>query len=110
MDWVLDLLVAAQEIDPVDVKRPLSSPTAHSRPVAPAPAVAAPTAAPEEEGEREQITEEAFNAMRWASKVDMDANVSALVRSLPAQIVKEQLLACRARDATAVAAAKPPEY
>ena len=40
----------------------------------------------------------------------MDASVLALVRSLPAQIVKEQVLSCRARDETAVAAAKPPEY
>ena len=52
----------------------------------------------------EKTDEESFAAMRWASKLDDDANVMSLLRSLPKQIVEEQVQLYRKRDETAVAA------
>ena len=50
-----------------------------------------------------------MNAMRWASKIEHDSSVLALVPSLPIQIVQEQIHCYTARGA-AVAASSPPNY
>ena len=106
--WMLEILVAAQELDNKDVK--LSSSHAFpSEPPAQETAVAAPTATAEEEGDHEQVTEETLSAMRWASKLGESANVLALIRSLPAPIVEEQVMLYRKRDDTAIAAVKPAD-
>ena len=107
--WMLELLVAAQELDDKDVKLS-SSHASPSEPPAPEAAVAAPTAAAEEEGEHEQVTEETLSAMRWASNLGEDANVLALIRSLPTPIVEEQVMLYQTRDETAVAAVKPADH
>ena len=99
--WMLDLLVASQELDIDDVALYFS----HTSPAvaAPTPAVAAPPHAPDEQGDHVQPDEETFEAMRWASQLEGDANVLALIRSLPTQIVTEQVVLYRKRDETAVA-------
>ena len=48
--------------------------------------------------------EETFAAMRWASQLCDDSNVLSLIRSLPKEIVDEQVRAYRARDSAASAA------
>ena len=47
--------------------------------------------------------EETFAAMHWASKLSDDASVLCLIRSLPKDIVEEQVQKYRAREQTAVA-------
>ena len=92
--WMLDLLVAAQELDGGDVElycsygsRPAAHPTTLAPAVADPPVYAPDTAAPGEEREPGTVTEESMDAMRWASRLDQDAIVLALIRSLPPQIV-----------------------
>ena len=59
--------------------------------------------------ELEPVTAETMDAMRWASKLNDDCAVLALVRSLPNQIVQEQICRYNARE-TAVAAKKLPNH
>ena len=47
--------------------------------------------------------EETFAAMHWASKLSDDASVLCLIRSLPKDIVEEQVQKYRACEQTAVA-------
>ena len=47
--------------------------------------------------------EETFAAMHWASKLSDDASVLCLIRSLPKDIVEEQVQKYRERETTAVA-------
>ena len=112
--WLLDLLVAAQELDFEDVQLCCSDGSLSAvaaLPMAPAPAVADPPAiaeeavAPQEEHELEAVPDETLDAMRWASNLDRDANVLALIRSLPPQIIEEQVVLYRDREKPAVAAA-----
>ena len=71
--------------------------------VASAPAAAEPggvSADPEDVAAPDQET---FEAMRWASRLQDDASSLSLIRSLPAEIVREQVHASRKTDETAVA-------
>ena len=107
--WMHDAMVVLQELELEDV-RAYRSGVAQ---IVTAP-IAAPIAAPvavaaavEQSATDEDIgkpDEESFAAMRWASKLDDDANVLSLLRSLPKQIVEEQVQLYRKRDETAVAA------
>ena len=108
--WMMELMAACQELRSSDVALYSfhTSPAGHA-PTAPAPAVAAPLHAPEEQGDHVQADEETLKAMRWASKLGGDANVLALIRSLPTQIVKEQVALYRKQDETAVAEPQPPD-
>ena len=60
-DWMLELLVATQELDPHDVALSLSEPAVAVQTAAHAVAETVQTAAP---GVAEPITEETMNAMR----------------------------------------------
>ena len=104
-----DAMVVLQELEEEDVSAyrsgvaqivtaPIAAPIA--APVAVAEAVEQ-SAIDEDIGKPD---EESFAAMRWASKLDDDANVLSLLRSLPKQIVEEQVQLYRKRDETAVAA------
>ena len=108
--WMLDLLVVAQELDKADVDLCISHGCRSPAPaVADPPVVAPDTAAPEVEQELAPVTEETMDAMRWASRLDKDATVLGLIRCLPQQIVEEQVALYRNRDKPAVADARAAE-
>ena len=89
--WMLDLLVAAQELDKADVDLCRShGPLVPAPAVADPPAVAAEIAAPEAEQELTPVSEETMDAMQWASQLDSDASVLSLIRNLPQQVVDGQ--------------------
>ena len=97
-----DIMATCQELNVADVELARSEGAIiAAAPTAPAPAVA--------EGaivavEHATLDEETFAAMRWASKLSDDSSVLRLIRSLPKEIVEEQLSLYRRRDETAVAA------
>ena len=110
--WMIDILIATQELDPEDVKLARSDEIQIGQEVmldldAFETAVAA--IAVDDGGELEPVSEEAMNAMRWASKLDDDGSVLELVRSLPIQVVQEQIRLWNARG-TAVAASSRPKH
>ena len=123
--WMIDILVASQELDGEEVKRaksennpPLPPPNrppnaADGGELEQTPAKTAVAAiadiALEDCGELEPVTTEAMDAMRWASKLNDDCAVLALMRSLPNQVVQEQICRYNARE-TAVAARKLPNH
>jgi hypothetical protein len=103
--WLHDVLAACQELRQEDVSLYRSGDAKIlAAPTAPAPAVAESAVAAVEQKEAVAPDEETFAAMRWASKLDDDSCVLALVRSLPKEVVGEQLALYRRRDETAVAA------
>ena len=59
--------------------------------------------------ELEPVTTETMDEMRWASKLNDDCAILALVRSLPNQVVQEQICRYNARE-TAVAARNLPNH
>ena len=72
-------------------------------PIAPAPAVAELA---EESADPEDVAapdEETFAAMRWACQLQSDSAVLNLIRSLPKEIVQEQVHMYRKQAETAVA-------
>jgi hypothetical protein len=99
-----DVMASLQELRLEDVRIYSSGGTQIvAAPIAPAAAVAEPA---DESAIDENVVkpdEETFAAMRWASKLGDDANVLCLLRSLPKQIVEEQVQLYRKRDETAVA-------
>ena len=100
--WMVELMGTCQELDGDDVA--LCATTAVAAPTGPAAADAAAPHPPEEEGGRVPIDEETLMALRWASGLEDDTNVLALIRSLPQKIVEEQVHSYRKRAETAVAA------
>lgn len=101
--WLHDLMVVCQELRHEDVvlyrtMRATVSSIAPVAPVAPSPAVADIVATGPVTPDAESL-----DAMRWASKLDDDSCVLSLIRSLPAEIVQEQVLLYRGRDETALA-------
>ena len=107
--WMLDIIVACQELDEEDVRLYRSGGAAIilAAPTAPAPAVedlAVPTSAVADLA-LVAPDEETFAAMRWASTLDDEASVLHLIRTLPKQIVEEQVCLYRGRDEATLAAA-----
>ena len=112
--WMRDLMVACGELRTEDVSLARSSaPMPPAPPVAPAAAVAekdAPETAivvasankPDEEDEG------AFEAVRWASKLTDDVSVFSLMRALPPEIVREQVVLHLAREAESAVAVPAP--
>ncbi len=102
--WLHDIMVACQELRQEDVSLYRSGDAKIlAAPTAPAPAVAESAVAAVEQKEVVTPDEETFAAMRWASKLDDDSCVLGLIRSLPKEVVEEQLSLYRRRDETAVA-------
>jgi len=92
--WMHDVMVACQELLADDVTQARSeSSLALAVPVAPAPAVAEPELGEEIADPKDAATPDAktFAAMRWASKLQDDSHVCNLIRSLPKEIVEEQV-------------------
>ena len=97
-----DLMAACQELNKKDVVELWSGDTKFlAVPVAPPSAVAEPAKElPDLNEEDLPVTpdEETFAAMRWASKLGHDSNVLSLIRSLPKEIVDEQVRLYIERD------------
>ena len=92
--WMIDILIVTQELDPDDVKLARSEgilieQELMDRPEAFETAVAA--IARDDGCELEPVSEEAMDAVRWASKLNDDCGVLDLVRALPNQVVQEQI-------------------
>ena len=100
--WMIDILSSSQElIDAEEVARarseekpPLPPPNrppnaADGGELEPGPKAIAGIVL-EDGVELEPVTTETMDAMRWASKLNDDCAVLALVRSLPNQVVQEQ--------------------
>ena len=107
--WMLELLVAAQELEQKDVELcrsrltpasppPLPPPREAEAVVADTPAVAAAPAAPDADDAPAAVDDETMAALRWASNLHHDAGVLALARNLPPEIVAEQVVLYRGRD------------
>ena len=104
--WIHDIMVACQELREEDVSLYRSgNAKILAAPTAPAPAVADPALAAPAVEDVVTPDEETFEAMRWASKLEDDSCVLALIRSLPKDVVEEQVALYRRRDETAVAVA-----
>jgi hypothetical protein len=107
--WMLDIMVACQELDEEDVRLYRSGGAALilAAPTAPAPAVEdlAVTTSAVADLALVAPDEETFAAMRWASTLDDEASVLHLIRTLPKQIVEEQVCLYRGRDEATLAAA-----
>jgi hypothetical protein len=107
--WLHDIMVACQELRLDDLNAYRSGGgKIHAAPTAPAPAVAdiVALAAEQEHGLEWKPDEETFAAMRWVSKLDDDSCVLGLIRSLPKEVLEEQVSLYRRREEkeTAVAA------
>ena len=110
--WLHDLMVACQELPGELVTKARSAWSAGFEApavVAPArveaPAVAAPAVAeiseePETSLMLAKPDEETYAAMRWASKLGNDQHVLSLIRSLPSEVIDEQLQLYRHREDT----------
>ena len=106
--WLHDLMVACQELPHEDVKlyREWGCGTI-TPPIAPAPAAAELVVAVAEDAE--PIDEAAFAAMRWATHLNNDGCLLRLIRSLPKEIVEEQVIAHRrSKEAAAAAVEEAP--
>ena len=96
--WLHDIMVACQELRQEDVSLYRSGDAKIlAAPAAPAPAVAECAVATVEQNEVVTPDEETFVAMRWASGLGDDSCVLGLIRSLPKQVVEEQLSLYRQR-------------
>ena len=109
---MIDILIVTQELNPEDVKLARSDEIQIGQELMPRPdafetAVAA--IARDDGGELGLVSEDAMNAMRWASKLDDDCCVLELVRALPILVVQEQIRLWNARE-TAVAASSRPKH
>ena len=102
--WLHDFMVACQELrqEAVSLYRSGDAKIL-AAPTAPAPAVADLAVAAAEQKDVVTPDEETFAAMRWASNLDDDSCVLGLIRSLPKEVVEEQVSLYRRRDETAVA-------
>ena len=117
---MIEILSSSQELDAEEVTRarsedkpPLPPPNrppnaADGGELEPGPMAIADIAL-EDGVELEPVTTETMDAMRWASKLNDDCAVLALVRSLPNQVVQEQTCRYNAREA-ALAARKLPNH
>jgi len=99
--WMQDIMAMCQEVDKDDVILSRSGcAQLVAIPIAPAPAVAEPAAM-----DVVMPDEKTFEALRWASKMQNDQAVLSLCRSLPQEILEEQVRLYENRGTTAVAEA-----
>ena len=116
LDWMIDILRVTQEINDDDFKLAKSAdiPIAQELPMTAVAAaagdafegtVAAIACDDDGVGELEPLSEDAMNAMRWASKLPNDCTVVELVRALPHAVVQEQIRLWKARGTTTAAVA-----
>mgnify|MGYP003327701679 CR=1 FL=1 len=103
--WMIDLLVCTQELNHEDVRIAMHDETQIGQELTPSPHAfeTAVSAICIDDAELAPVSEDALDALRWASRLPDDLQVLALARSLPAQVVHEQIRLWKARD-TAVAA------
>ena len=100
LDWMIDILMATCELYTDDVKLARLEDIQIGQELTPHPitfeaAVAA--IACDDAVEEEPVCEDTMSAMRWACKLKNDCSVLELVRSLPAEIVQEQVRLWKAR-------------
>ena len=107
--WMLDILVTSCELEPEEVN--LSRSDEMLAGCGPIPLEEGKIAeiALEDPDELEHVSEETMDAMRWASNIDDDSGVLALVRALPIPIVQEQVRLYNERE-TAVATRSLPKH
>ena len=102
--WMQELMVALQEVESEDFKKSkLGGTNILAAPSAPAPAFVEPAKESADPQDVAAPTEETFEAMRWASRLESDSAVLSLIRSLPKEIVEEQVHSYRKRAETAAA-------
>ena len=113
--WMIDILIVTQELDPDDVKLARSEGIVYDdcgvfeHELMPEAFETAVAAIVRDDGcELEHVSEEAMDAVRWASKLNDDCGVLDLVRALPKQIVQEQIRLWNASK-TAVAVSSRPK-
>lgn len=106
LPWMIDILSVRCELDPDDVKLARSDEIQVGQEL---DAFETAVAAIARDDELEPVSEEAMDAMRWASKIEDDCSVLELVRSLPIQVVQEQIRLWNARE-TAVTASSLPKH
>ena len=97
--WMLELMVACQELESTDLAAASTHIFVPSGAVAPPAVAAAPAVADKPEETFETVPQETFEAIRWASNLQDAANVLSLCRSLPGEIIQEQLRLYRNREA-----------
>ena len=99
--WMHDIMAACQELSHKDVVLYRSGDTKIvAAAMAPPPAVAEPAAPTCDETGETTVDEETFAAMRWASKLSDDSCVLSVIRTLPKEIVQEQVVLYRQRKET----------
>ena len=99
--WMHDIMASCQEVEWADVQALRAGAADGSVKPITAPAVAAPIAAPI--AVVEVVDEETLEAMRWATKLDADDHVLALIEALPKTIVDEHVMLYRQRQQAIVA-------
>ena len=99
-----ELMVPLQELKAEDVQQSMSgSAEPLAAPSAPAAAVMEWRKEPDDTQDVAAPTTETFAAMRWASRLQNDVAVLSLIRSLPKEVVEEQVRAYEKGAETAVA-------
>ena len=104
--WMIDILSVTCELESEDVMLARSDEIQVGQEL---DAFETAVAAIARDDELEPVSEEAMDAMRWASKIEDDCSVLELMRSLPIQVVQEQIRLWNARE-TAVAASSLPKH
>ena len=103
--WMQDLMAALQEVDQADITASRSESTKPlAAPSAPAPSCEEPAHDSADLKDVAAPTEETFIAMRWACQLQSESAVLNLIRSLPKEIVAEQVHRYNTGAQTAVAA------
>ena len=109
--WMHDLMEACQELPRTDVaafRAVENQPPAP--PIAPATAVAEENAKPSSDDMGDSLPdEETLKALQWASRLQDDANVISLFRSLPQAIINDQVELYRRRSTEPAVAAGPSD-
>ena len=108
--WMIDILRLASETNPENVKLARSDEIQVGQESVPPPNArdtGVADIALDDGGELEHVSEEAMNAMRWASNIEHDSSVLALVRPLPIHIVQEQIRCYNARGTEVTASGLP---
>ena len=98
--WLLDLMVACQELCQEDVDLYRQGETTIVAAAIAAPTAVAEPSAPTVETTETTVDEETVAAMRWASKLQDDASVLSVIHALPKQIVDEQVVLYRQWEKT----------
>ena len=102
--WMHELMAALQEVEKEDLAKAWGDDTlVLVKPFEPAPAVPEPAPQSAVAEDVAAPSEEAFAVVRWASRLQSDSSVLSLIRSLPKEVVEEQVQLYGKRAETAVA-------